>query len=373
VKVVVTGMGMASALGDMSASWQQLLQGNSGLCVQQPFPALSPQYLGLMGASPIALVSLGDRVVADTLRDARLKPPLNDCAVVVGSSRGCQGDWERMGRNEADLSLWLERLLHQGAIAAARQVGTTSAVFAPMAACATGLWAIARGAELIWRGEYQRVIAGALEAPITPLTLAGFAKMGALSKSRARPFDKQRDGFVLGEGGALFLLETEASAKARGAKIYGEILGFGLTADGYHLSAPDIEGNSAAIAIQQCLQRSHLTSSDIDYIHAHGTSTILNDRNEARLIQALFPPSVAVSSTKGATGHTLGASGALGVAFTLLALHQQVLPPCTGLNEPEFELNFVTTAQRSEINRALVLSFGFGGQNAAIALSRYAH
>jgi len=371
VKVVVTGIGLASAGGDLDATWQGLLQGKSALRLAQPFFDLSPRLLGLIGQKPMNLARLSDRVLPDLLQDARLDPPLPDCAVVVGSSRGCQGDLEAIGRGEGDLSLWLDSLLHQGAISIAQKVGARGIVFAPMAACATGLWAIARATELILNGECQQAIAGAIEAPITPLTLAGFAKMGALAKTGAHPFDSQRNGFVLGEGAALFVLETETSAQQRGAKIYGEIAGFGWTADGYHVSAPDIMGKSGAIAIQQCLTRSGLQPSDINYIHAHGTSTRLNDENEAKLIQALFPASVAVSSTKGATGHTLGASGALGTAFTLLALQQQVLPPCVGLQQPEFDLNFVTTACHREVNCALVLSFGFGGQNIAIALKRY--
>lgn len=371
MKVVVTGIGLASAGGDLKSSWQGLLQGKSALRLAQPFFDLSPRLLGLIGQKPMNLARLGDRVLPDLLQDARLSPPLPDCAVVVGSSRGCQGDLEALRRGEGDLSLWLDYLPHQGAISLARKVGATGIVLSPMAACATGLWAIARATELILKGECQQAIAGAMEAPITPLTLAGFTKMGALAKTSAHPFDLQRNGFVLGEGAALFVLETEKGAKQRGAKIYGEIAGFGWTADGYHVSAPDITGKSGAIAIQQCLTRSNLQASDINYIHAHGTSTRLNDANEAQLIQALFPPSVAVSSTKGATGHTLGASGALGIAFTLLALQQQILPPCVGLNEPEFDLNFVTTACHTEVDYALVLSFGFGGQNIAIALRRY--
>lgn len=371
VKVVVTGMGLVSAGGDLNASWQSLLQGKSALKLAQPFFDLSPKLLGLIEQKPMNLATLSDRVLPDLLQDARLDPPLPECAVVVGSSRGCQGDLEAINRGEGDISLWLDSLLHQGAISIAQKVGARGIVLSPMAACATGLWAIARATELILKGECQQAIAGAIEAPITPLTLAGFTKMGALAKMGAHPFDLQRNGFVLGEGGALFVLETETSAKQRGAKIYGEIAGFGWTADGYHVSAPDITGKSGAIAIQQCLTRSGLQPSDIHYIHAHGTSTRLNDENEAQLIQALFPPSVAVSSTKGATGHTLGASGALGMAFTLLALQQQVLPPCVGLNEPEFDLNFVKAACHTEVDSALVLSFGFGGQNIAIALRRY--
>jgi 3-oxoacyl-[acyl-carrier-protein] synthase II len=148
------------------------------------------------------------------------------------------------------------------------------------------------------------------------------------------------------------------------------LLGFGLTSDAYHVSAPNPDRRSAIAAVKQCLERSHLSSSDIDYIHAHGTATQLNDYNEAELIQRVFAREVPVSSTKGGTGHTLGASGALGVAFGLKALKHQLLPPCVGLTEPDFELDFVKTPRPGQIRQVLCLSFGFGGQNAVLALAQ---
>jgi 3-oxoacyl-[acyl-carrier-protein] synthase II len=241
-----------------------------------------------------------------------------------------------------------------------------------MAACATGIWAIAQGFELIQTGRCERVIVGAVEAPVTPLTLAGFDKMGALATTGAYPFDKRREGLVLGEGAAVLVLESADLALSRSAPVYGKLLGFGLTSDAYHVSAPAPNLKSAIAAVKQCLERSHLSPSDINYIHAHGTGTQLNDQNEAQLIQELFARGVPVSSTKGATGHTLGASGALGAAFCLKALKHQLLPPCVGLKEPDFELDLVTTPRRGEIRRTLCLSFGFGGQNAVLALARVA-
>ncbi|NEO51122.1 MAG: beta-ketoacyl-ACP synthase, partial [Moorea sp. SIO4A3] len=230
------------------------------------------------------------------------------------------------------------------------------------------IWAIAQGFELIQTGQCQRVIAGAVEAPITPLTLAGFTKMGALAKTGAYPFDKQRQGLVLAEGGSVLVLESEDLARSRAAPIYGKLLGFGLTSDAYHVSKPNRDQQSAIAAVKQCLDRSHLFATDIDYIHTHGTATQLNDQNEAELIQQIFPQRVAISSTKGATGHTLGASGAIGTAFSLMALKHQVLPPCIGLREPEWDLNFVTIARQCQVRQALCFSFGFGGQNAVTAL-----
>ncbi len=239
-----------------------------------------------------------------------------------------------------------------------------------MAACATGIWALARGFELIQTGECQRVIAGAVEAPITPLTLTGFNQMGALAKTGLYPFDKQREGLVLGEGGAVLVLESAELAKSRGVPIYGRVLGFGLTCDSHHISAPLSSGTSGILAIKQCLARSQLSPYNINYIHAHGTGTQLNDRNEARLIQQLFSDGVAVSSTKGATGHTLGGSGAIGAAFCLMALKHQILPPCVGLREPDFNLDLVRNPRQCQVGGVLCLSFGFGGQNAAIAFGQ---
>jgi 3-oxoacyl-[acyl-carrier-protein] synthase II len=241
-----------------------------------------------------------------------------------------------------------------------------------MAACATGIWAIAQGFELIQTGRCQRVLAGAVEAPITPLTLAGFAKMGALATTGAYPFDRQREGLVLGEGAAVLVLESAELARHRGAPIYGQLLGFGLTSDAYHVSAPHPERHSAIAAVKQALNRAQLAPTDIDYIHAHGTGTRLNDSNEAQLIRQLFAQNIPVSSTKGATGHALGASGAMGAAFSFMALQQQCLPPCVGLRESEFGLDFVTAPRPVEMQYALCFSFGFGGQNAVMVMGRRA-
>jgi len=379
----VTGIGLASALGSLDETWKCLLAGESGIQQQQPFPTLAPCPLALVGNQPAALAELTQRVTAAALKDAGLLPPLNDCAIVVGSSRGNQAEWERLMRahwkQETSVpdassypsfnpSNWLETLPHAAAIATAQYVQTTASVQAPMAACATGLWSIAQGFELIRTGQYERVLAGAIETPITPLTLAGFAQMGASARTGAYPFDRSREGLVLAEGGAILVVEAADRATQRNAPIYGHILSAGLTADGYHVSTPEPGGRMAIAAIQQCLQRANLDAAAIDYIHAHGTATTLNDRNEAHLIQTLFPE-VPVSSTKGATGHTLGASGAVGAAFCLMALKHQRLPPCVGLKQPEFSLNFVMQPQPCLVDTVLCLSFGFGGQNAAIAFA----
>jgi len=378
VEVVVTGIGLVSALGKLESSWQRLLAGESGIRKHQPFPDLPSRPLALIGEATTSLEILTNLVVAQAIQDAILTLPLPDCAVVIGSSRGCQASWEQLGQKRLltkeqkceYLEDWLDTLPNRGAIATSRQIGSQGPVLAPMAACATGIWAIAQGYFLVESGQCERVIAGALEAPITPLTLAGFDKMGALAKTGSYPFDCNREGLVLGEGGAVLVLESAELAKKRSAQIYGQVLGFGLTCDAYHVSAPESGGKSAIAAVKQCLERSQLDQSDISYIHAHGTGTLLNDQNEARLIQSLFGQGVAVSSTKGATGHTLGASGALGAAFSLMALKYQMLPPSVGLQEPEFELDWVRESRRGEVQRVLCFSFGFGGQNAVMALGR---
>ncbi|MBD2776372.1 beta-ketoacyl-ACP synthase [Iningainema tapete] len=380
VSVVVTGIGLVCALGEsLEYSWKQLIAGKSGINRHQPFPALESLPLGLIGTQPANIRMLTQLVVASALADAQLVPPLPDCGVVIGSSRSFQADWEEMARQmevgekgsrgvgEKNIQLWLDTLPHMNAIATAQQIGASGVVLAPMAACATGIWAIAQAVNLVQTGVCERVIAGAVEAPISPLTITGFKQMQALAQTGAYPFDLRRSGFVLGEGAAVFVLESAQLAASRQAKVYGQILGFGLTADAYHAYAPQPEGRSAIAAVRQCLDRSHLTPSDIDYIHAHGTGTQLNDSVESLVIQRIFPQRIPVSSTKGATGHTLGASGALGVAFSLMALRHQILPPTVGLLHPEFDLELVRTASGSKIRNVLSFSFGFGGQNAAIA------
>ena len=373
MEVVVTGIGLISCLGSLTQSWQKLLRGESGIKISQPFSELPPFPLGLIDKQPSNLAFLTKKIVKAALEDARLKPPLADCGVVVGSSRGCQAEWENLLRNPSEnliIPNWLNTLPYQASIAAAGEIGSTGVVMSPMAACATGVWAIAQGYELIRTGQCERVIAGAVEAPITPLSLAGFSKMGALAKTGCYPFDKHREGLVLGEGGAVLVLESADLARRRHASIYGEILGFGLTADAHHISAPNPSCYGAIRAVKNCLVNSNLKPQDINYIHAHGTSTKLNDYHEAELIKYLFSSNGLVSSTKGATGHTLGASGAIGTAFCLMAIKSQKLPPCVGLKVSEFDINVVRKSSETNLEKALCFSFGFGGQNAVLAVGK---
>ncbi len=408
-RVVVTGIGLISALGNnLEDSWRHLIAGESGIHLYQPFSELRSLPLGLIGDRPAEVKSLTQQAVTSALQDALLVAPLPDCGVVIGSSRGYQAELEKMARwmyedkenFNFSTSLYppippyglrhllqvgepaqrsglpspppfLSSLPHMNAIAAAQIIGATGTVLAPMAACATGIWALFQGFNLIKSGHCDQVVAGAVEAPVTPLTITGFDKMGALAKTGAYPFDVNREGLVLGEGAAVFVLESAESASRRGAKIYGEICSFGLTADAYHSNQPDPQAKGAISAVKQCLHRADISAKDIDYIHAHGTATQMNDRMESLVIQKIFSQGVAVSSTKGSTGHTVGASGALGVAFTLMSLQHQILPPCVGLQESEFDLNLVREARQSDIKRAMCFSFGFGGQNAVVVLGKY--
>ena len=374
--VVITGIGLRSCLGSLQTTWSNILKGKSGIKLHQAFEHLPAYPLGLVDSQPSKIDRLTQQILDDTLRDAGLKIPLVNTGVVIGSSRGCQAAWENIATREYKHQSgnsainWLQTLPHQPAIATGKYIQTTAPVLAPMAACATGIWALARGYELIQTERCDRVIAGAVETPISPLTLSAFERMGALASTGCYPFDYQREGLVLGEGGAMFVLETARSASDRQAKVYGIVKGFGLTCDAYHVSAPQAVNGSAARAIKQSLERSGLAAKDIDYIHAHGTSTVLNDRHEAQLIQHIFPQQIAVSSSKGATGHTLGASGAINTALTLMAMQHNYLPPCVGLKDIEFDLNLVTQAKKAGINHAMCFSFGFGGQNAVITLSK---
>jgi len=387
LNIVVTGIGLISSLGkNLETSWKNLILDRIGISLKQPFPELAARPLALIDEQTADVKQLTQLAVAAALTDAGLEPPLPDCGVVIGSSRSQQAAWEEIQKSkvksqkskiistpDSRLSIpkFIETLPNAIAVAAARQIGATGVVLSPMAACATGIWAIAQGTLLIHTGQCQRVVVGAVEAPITPLTLAGFGQMGALAIAGAYPFDLHREGLVLGEAASILVLESAELAQQRAAKIYGRVLSFGLTNDAYHAIQPEPTGKSAIAAIKQCLERSNLTPQDIDYIHAHGTATQLNDRREAQIIQYLFGRGVPVSSTKGATGHTLGASGAIGAAFCFMALRHQVLPPCTGLRSPEFDLDLVTASRYVKVENTICFSFGFGGQNAVMSFGKW--
>ncbi len=251
---------------------------------------------------------------------------------------------------------------------------------AVVTACTTGLHAIGLSARMIEYGDADVMICGGSEATVSPLGVGGFAAMRALSTrnddpaTASRPWDKDRDGFVLGEGAGVMVIEEYEHAIARGAKIYAEIAGFGMSADAGHMTAPNMDGPRRAML--SAIQNAGLQASDVDYVNAHGTSTPLGDINETNAIKAALgehAKNVVVSSTKGATGHLLGGAGGLESVFTVLAIHHQTIPPTINIQnqDPECDLDYcANTARKKEIKVALKNNFGFGGTNGALIFKR---
>jgi 3-oxoacyl-[acyl-carrier-protein] synthase II len=241
-------------------------------------------------------------------------------------------------------------------------------------ACATGAHAIGEGMRLIERGEVDAVVAGGAEAALTGLCLAAFRRMGALSRCGvSRPFDQRRDGFIMGEGAGILVLEAEEHARARGARVLGRLVGFAASNDAFHITQPDPEGRGAIASMRGALDDAGAAPTDVGYINAHGTSTPLNDKVEAGAVHAVFNGhNPAVSSSKGSIGHLLGAAGAVEAVATLAAVEREELHPTANLAEldPECELDHVTTRRSAPGMRlALSNSFGFGGQNATLAFA----
>lgn len=251
-------------------------------------------------------------------------------------------------------------------------------------ACATGTNAIGDAMEIIRRGDADAMVAGGAEAAITPMGVGGFAACRALStrndepQRASRPFDAERDGFVIGEGAAVLVLEELEFARARGARILGEIAGYGMSADAYHITMPAPEGAGAARAMRRALEDAGVTPDQVSYINAHGTSTGPNDRNETAAVKTVFGErayQVPMSSTKSMTGHLLGAAGAIEAMFCLQAIRDDVLPPTINLDNPapDCDLDYVPhTARRHRVDVALSNSFGFGGHNATLVIKRFA-
>jgi 3-oxoacyl-[acyl-carrier-protein] synthase II len=258
--------------------------------------------------------------------------------------------------------------------------GPNSAV---VTACATGNHAIGDAFRIIQRGDADVMIAGGAEAIIVPLTIAGFCSMKAMStrndapERASRPFDLDRDGFVCGEGAGIVLLESVEHARRRDARIYAEVLGYGMTGDAHHMTAPDPDGDGATRAMQLALRDGGLEPSAVGYINAHGTSTPYNDKFETIAITRVFGDHarrLAVSSTKSMTGHLLGAAGGIEAIATVLALHHGLLPPTINYEtpDPECDLDYVPNqARKQDVEVALSNAFGFGGTNATLAFRRY--
>ncbi len=251
-----------------------------------------------------------------------------------------------------------------------------------VSACATGTHSIGDAYQIIRRGDADAMIAGGTESVVTPLAVGGFAVMRALStrnddpKGASRPFEKNRDGFILAEGAGIVILEEYESAKKRGARIYAEIVGYGLTGDAYHLTAPSPEGEGAARCMKMALGNAGINPEEVDFINAHGTSTPMNDLYETMAIKKVFGAhagKLMVSSTKSMTGHLLGAAGGIEAVYTMMSMHHGIATPTMNYQEPdpECDLDFVPNAPREAvINYALSNSFGFGGTNATLLFKR---
>ena len=333
---------------------------------------------------------------AEAIADAGWEPQQPPCesdmvGCVIGSGIGgmetfenqCQVLRERGPERVSPLSIPLIMGNAASGLLAMRH-GLRGPVFGVMSACASGTHAIGVAARMIQAGDADAVIAGGAEATLTPLANAAFAAMDATSPSGiSRPFDARRDGFVMGEAAGVLVLESAELAHARGARVLGEVLGYGATADAYHLTAPDPSGTSAARAILRALADAGMRPDDVDYVNAHGTSTPLNDRSETdalKLALGNYARHVPVSSTKSAIGHSLGAAGAVEAIATILALADRVAPPTLGYEEQEegLDLDYVPDGPRplrvrqngggSKPSIAISNSFGFGGHNAVLCL-----
>ena len=250
-------------------------------------------------------------------------------------------------------------------------------------ACAAGTHAVGEAYKIISRGAADAMITGGVESVVTPTCLAGFSALKALStrnddpQRASRPFDKDRDGFVVGEGSGILILETLENALSRGAHIYAELCGFGMSGDGFHMTAPAPDGEGAARCMQAAIDDAGISHTAIDYINAHGTSTDLNDVYETKAIKAVFKEkaySIPISSTKSMTGHLLGGAGGIESVFTALAIHDSIIPPTINLDSPDkdCDLDYVpNVARKAELEYAMSNSFGFGGTNACVVLKKY--
>jgi 3-oxoacyl-[acyl-carrier-protein] synthase II len=409
-RVAVTGVGLVSPLGVGTAeNWSALLAGKSGIGPITRFDTAEyPSRIAgeVKGFNPLDYVDKKEVKKSDTfihfalaaarfaLQDSGLRIDEENAdrvGVVIGSGIG------GLPLIEATHKILLEKgpsrvspFFIPGQIVnmAAGQVsihhGARGPSTSPATACTTGLHAIGDAFRFIQSDEADAMIAGGTEAVITPLAVAGFCAMRALStrndepEKACRPWDAGRDGFIMGEGCGLVVLEEMESAKRRGAPIYAEVVGYGMSADAYHISAPHPQGEGAVRVMRAALRDADIEPERIGYINAHGTSTPLGDLSEVRAIKTVFGDhayKLAVSSTKSCTGHLLGAAGGLETGILALAVRDQILPPTINLDEPGegCDLDFVPhTARKVDLEYAVSNSFGFGGTNASIILKRYA-
>lgn len=406
-RVVITGMGAVSPLGlDVPSLWQALLSGKSGidritLFDPEPFEtkiAAEVKGFDAMDYMERKQARHMDRytqfaVVASrqAVEQAKLEfDDPEDIGVLIGSGIGGLSTLSEQlavlaERGPSRVSPFLiSMMITDGASGQVSiMMGARGVNFCATSACSSGADAIGEACEIIKRGDAQAMLAGGAEACISPIAVAGFNAAGALSKRNdepqkaSRPFDADRDGFVIGEGAAVLVLESLPHALKRGADILAEVLGYGATSDAYHITQPAAGGEGGAKAMQLALRKAGIEPKEIDYINAHGTSTPLNDKAETMAIKAVFGDDayrIPVSSTKSMVGHMIGAAGAIEAMVCVLAIQHGVIPPTTNLTnpDPECDLDYVPhVARQKRVRTALSNSFGFGGHNSVLVLRQY--
>jgi beta-ketoacyl-acyl-carrier-protein synthase II len=408
-RVVVTGLGCVSPLAnDVSTTWRNILDGKSGADLITHYDTtdyvckiaaevkgfngkelFGPKEFRRMDNCTQFALSAGQQA----LEDAQLE--INDAnrdrigAVVGTGIGGIQTLYNEFNnftaRGPSRVSPFLVPMMLPDTPGSnlAIKLGMRGTNIAVVSACATGTNAVGEASEIIRRGQADAMLAGGCEAAIVPLAMASLSKMGAMSTydgdpARAsRPFNQDRTGFVMGEGGAILVLESLEHALSRGAKILAEVVGYGSTNDAFHISAPAENGSGAAVCMRMALESADLQPGDIDYINAHGTGTPLNDRSETAAIKSAFGEiayQVPVSSTKSMTGHLLGAAGALEAVFVVKVIQDNILPPTINYEvpDPECDLDYIPNQSRKkQVEYVMSNSFGFGGHNAVIILRKY--
>jgi 3-oxoacyl-[acyl-carrier-protein] synthase II len=408
-RVVITGIGLVSSLGiGTSQNWQALLAGTSGIARITRFDpsGFAAQIAAeVRGFDPLQFVDKKDVKKMDVFIQyaiAASQFAIDDSGLAVTSDNAASigvyiasgiGGFATIEREHAALLEGGPRKISPFFIPsaiinlAAGQVsirfGAKGPNLATCTACSASAHAVGESFEIIRRGDADAMIAGGSEAAITPMSVGGFGRMQALSTRNddparaSRPFDKNRDGFIIGEGAGVVILEELEHARRRGARIYAELVGYGAAADAYHITAPSEDGEGAVRVMGLALKKAGIRPEQVGYINAHGTSTPYNDRLETLAIKKCFGDharSVAISSTKSMTGHLLGAAGGLEAGISALAVHHQAVPPTINLDvpDPECDLDYVPHKSRAvEMEYALSNSFGFGGTNAALLFKKY--
>lgn len=407
-RVVVTGLGVISPLGnEVNEFWDNIAAGNSGIDYitrvdREQFPVKvaaevkefkAEEYMDKKEAKRMDLFTQYAVAAAKiAVEDAKLTIDESNAervGVWVGSGIGGMGTYEEQHKKFLEkgyrrVSPFFVPMLIPDMAAGqiSIQLGAKGINTCTVTACATGANSIGDAFKAVARGDVDYIIAGGAEAPLTELAFAGFSAMKALSfnddpKTASRPFDKNRDGFVMGEGAGILVLETLDSALERGAHIYAEIVGYGSTGDAHHITAPAEGGEGAARAMKQAVKDAGIAVEDVDYINAHGTSTGLNDKYETQAIKTVFGDhayKVAISSTKSMTGHLLGAAGGVESVIAIKSIEKGIIPPTINYETPdeECDLDYVPNeARNQDVNVVLSNSLGFGGHNVSLIYKKY--